>query len=340
MQNKIKNISIDVKFSILQSMGKMDQEGVKSLLAFNNERFVGLLTIGDIQRAIIKNIDINTSFETIIDKNKVYAKENDDIEVIKNKMYSLRAECMPVVSEAGDLIDVYFWRDLFGIKRSHTRDKINLPVVIMAGGIGSRLRPLTNIIPKPLIPLNEKTILELIMDQFLDIGCSRFYMSVNYKFELLKYYIDNLETKYNVEFFKEEQPLGTIGSVSLLKHKINTPFFVSNCDIIIDQDYRDVYDYHIENKNVITIVAAVKSYKIPYGVVKTGDNGSLLSLSEKPEKTYMINTGVYILNPELINEIPENTFFHITQLIVKEERLGVSLLAKNHGQTLVIGMSI
>jgi NDP-sugar pyrophosphorylase family protein len=160
------------------------------------------------------------------------------------------------------------------------------------------------------------------MDQFQEIGCDYFYISVNYKYELLKYYIENLDTKYNVEFFKEEKPLGTIGSVSLLKEKLTTPFFVSNCDIIIDQDYRDVYDYHVENNNQITIVAALKSYKIPYGVIETGENGSLISMSEKPELTYLANTGIYILNPELIDDIPKNHFFHITDLIEQTKNRG------------------
>ncbi len=320
--NRIANISIDLSSSILQCLEKMDKEGVKLLFVYNKEQFIGLLTIGDIQRAIIKNINLKAPVSNIIDLNKIYAKISDDIETIKSKMYRLRAECMPVVSDEGELVEVYFWKELFGIKQSHSREKINLPVVIMAGGIGTRLKPLTNIIPKPLIPLNDKTILELIMDQFMEIGCSHFHMSVNYKYDILKYYIDNLKTKYHIEYLKEKQPLGTIGSISLIKNKINTPFFVSNCDIIIDQDYRDVYNYHVENNNKITIVSAIKSYQIPYGVVKTGENGELTTLSEKPEITYMINTGVYILNPELIEKIPENQFFHITQLIEKVKKDG------------------
>lgn len=147
-------------------------------------------------------------------------------------------------------------------------------------------------------------------------------MSVNYKSDMMRYYIDQLEHHYDIEFFEEPKPLGTIGSVSLLKGRIDTPFFVSNCDIIIDQDYRDVYDYHIGNKNDLTIVAAVKSFKIPYGVIETGKNGLMTGLQEKPEVTYMINSGVYILSPECIDEIPRNEFFHITQLIEKIRNRG------------------
>lgn len=319
---KISRISIDFTTTILQSLEKMDMEGVKSLIVMKNESFLGLLTIGDIQRAIIRGISLNSTIDHILNQTKIYADQNDDIATIKEKMYRLKAECMPVLSDKGELVDVLFWKDLFGINQNDTRSKINLPVVIMAGGKGTRLLPLTNVIPKPLIPLNEKTILEMIMDQFQEIGCSRFYMSVNYKYEILRYYIDNLEESYDIEFFKEEKPLGTIGSVSLLKNKINTPFFVSNCDILIDQDYRDVYEYHRQNNNMITIVTAIKSYKIPYGVIETANNGEFANLSEKPEISYMINTGVYLLNPEVIEMIPEDHFYHITQLIDKAKDAG------------------
>lgn len=318
----IDKIKIFDDISILNALKKMDETFVKSLLVFEGNKFLSLLTIGDIQRAILNNVDLNATVLYIIDKNKKYANEGEDLETIKSKMYNLRAEFMPVVSNDGELVNVYTWDDLFGSNNTVQRQKLDVPVVIMAGGKGTRLKPLTNVIPKPLIPLNEKTILEIIMDQFIEIGSSKFFISVNYKHEILRYYLENTDTKYNVDYFKEEQPLGTIGSVSLLKGVVNTPFFVTNCDIIIDQDYRDVYDYHIQNKNAITIVSAIRSQKIPYGVIKSGEEGLLVELTEKPENLYLINTGVYILNPELINEIPTNTFFHITELIKKVQQTG------------------
>ena len=214
-------------------------------------------------------------------------------------------------------MDVYFWEDLFGNKQETRKDLIKLPVVIMAGGKGTRLKPITNVIPKPLIPIGEKTILEEIMDQFEGIGCNKFYMSVNYKSDMIRFFLDQLEHKYNISFFEEKTPMGTIGSVSLLKGKVTTPFFVSNCDIVIDQDYRSVYEYHRSNKNDITVVTAVKNFHIPYGVIETGEDGLMVELKEKPIQTYMINTGVYLLNPELFDEIPEGEFFHVTHLMEK-----------------------
>lgn len=322
MLEKIKTRTISPSTSLLDAMKKMDEVKVKILLVFDNEHFEGIITIGDIQRAIIKNIALKEPVSRVLNKKKIYGYIVEGEDSIKEKMRKMRAEVMPILDEQGELVDVWFWSDLFKKADLVEREKINLPVVIMAGGKGTRLKPITNVIPKPLVPIGDKTILETIMDQFEEIGCTKFYMSVNYKADMMKYYLGQLDHKYDIEFFQEEKPLGTIGSVSLLKNKINTPFFVSNCDSINDQDYRDVYDYHVENHNDLTIVTMVKSFRIPYGVIETGEDGLMVSLSEKPELTYQVNTGVYILNPTCIKEIPENEFFHITHLMEKIKARG------------------
>ena len=311
----------------------MDEVKVKMLFVFEGERFLSILTIGDIQRAIINGVDLGNVVTLILQTKKKFVSPDESLDEIRRKMLMLRAECMPVVDENGNLVDVYLWGEMFNQSEQEHRPKINLPVVIMAGGKGTRLKPITNVIPKPLVPIGDKTILEVIMDQFEEIGCHKFYMSVNYKADMMQYYLSKLEHKYDIDFFMEDKPLGTIGSVSLLKGKITTPFFVSNCDSINEQDYRDVYDYHVSNNNDMTVVTMVKSFKIPYGVIKTGKDGLLVSLTEKPEQTYMVNTGVYILNPNLIDDIPKDTFFHVTQLMenVKERggRVGCFPVSEN-----------
>jgi len=319
---KISKRAIQSSMTVLQSLKTMDEVKVKMLFVFECDQFLSILTIGDIQRAIIKGVDLNAPVSTITDKNKKFVTPSESQESVREKMLKLRAECMPVVDEKGNLVDVYFWNDIFSKSEIDNREKIDLPVVIMAGGKGTRLKPITNVIPKPLVPVGDKTILEVIMDQFEGIGCHKFYMSVNYKADMMQYYLSQLDHKYDVEFFMEDKPLGTIGSVSLLKGKITTPFFVSNCDSINDQDYRDVYDYHIKNKNDLTIVTMVKSFKIPYGVIETGEDGIMTALREKPELNYQVNTGAYILNPECIDEIPEGEFFHITDLMEKIKSRG------------------
>lgn len=319
MKDKVKNKSIQFNETVINCLKKMDSEKCKLLFVFEKEKFLGIITIGDIQRAIIKSIDLSSEIYTVLDKNKLYASEKEDINIIKNKMYSLRLECMPIINDKKELIDVIFWEDIFNnCITSITTEKINLPVVIMAGGEGTRLRPLTNLIPKPLIPINKKTIVENIMDNFIKYGCNEFIFSVNYMANTIKNYFTEIKDKsYTVDFIQEEKPLGTAGSLYLLKNKISSTFFVSNCDILVDVDLNNLLKYHKENKNTITVVSVIKNYKIPYGTIETADNGMLISLNEKPDVVYQINSGVYILEPEVFDYLPENTFMHITDLMIK-----------------------
>lgn len=319
----IKEIIISPESTLLSALKRMDQIKKKLLLIFSDQKYISLLSIGDLQRAIINSINLNSPISEIIRNDYIIARPESTIHEVKKIMLAIRAEFMPVVSAEGDLVNIYFWEDLFGVEEAAPIKQFNLPVVIMAGGFGTRLKPLTNVLPKPLIPIGEKTMLEEIFDRFGKHGCNHFFISVNYKAELIEYYLTNQNLPYLLEFFKEDKPMGTAGSLNLLKGKINETLVVSNCDILIDQDYSEILEYHCQNKNEITIVAALKHYPIPYGIIETGNNGQLIDLKEKPELTFKINSGMYILEPHLLNEIPQDGIFHITQLIEKvKERNG------------------
>lgn len=327
MKELILSISVYKHTSLLVALRKMDETKRKLLIVLNDDlTFFSLISVGDIQRSIINNRPLDSSIEHILRTDITVAHQNDDIELVKQRMKTRRNEFMPIIDDKNQVTQVIFWDDLF-VERQQV-GQFRLPIVIMAGGMGSRLKPLTNVIPKPLIPINDKTIIEEIMDRFVHQGCDQFYLSVNYKAELIKYYFDDLNNSdYTIGYFQEDKPLGTAGSLALLKGKINETFFVSNCDILIEQDYSEILKYHHENKNKITIVAALKHYPIPYGTIQTGENGQLIELTEKPDLTFKINSGMYIIEPEILNEIPENEFYHITDLIEKlrnrGEKIGV-----------------
>ncbi|MBK7094095.1 MAG: nucleotidyltransferase family protein [Saprospiraceae bacterium] len=296
----------------------MDIIDKKMLLVFDGDKFINIISIGDIQRAILKKYPLDTQVLGVLRQNTKFAVADESMNAIKGKMQEYRIECMPVLDNAGNLTDVIFWEDLFPLANLNSKDQFNIPVVIMAGGKGTRLQPLTNVLPKPLIPIGEKSILENIMDSFVAHGSNRFFISVNYKAEMIKYYFNELQNPdYQISYFTEDKPLGTAGSMFLLKGQINETFFVSNCDILIKNDYSGILDYHKKHKNEITIVSAFRHYPIPYGIIETSNNGRLKSITEKPELSFQINTGMYILEPELLDEIPENSFFHITDLIEK-----------------------
>lgn len=317
LRNKIVNRIIQKDSTLLSALKQMDSINRKLLLVFDNEVFINLVSIGDIQRAIIRNQSLETPIAAIFRPDTKFCHVNDSFDEIKKQMIEFRTECMPILNDKKELIDVHFWEDVFPVEENIIERSIGLPVVIMAGGVGARLKPLTNVLPKPLIPIGNNTILENIFQRFSNYGCNTFYISVNYKADLIEYYILNQKLPYKLHFFKEEKPLGTVGSLSLLKGQIQDTFFVSNCDILIEQDYSEILDYHCTNKNEITIVAALKHIPIHYGIIETGTNGRLLKLTEKPELTFKINSGMYILEPHLLDEIPENKIFHITQLIEK-----------------------
>lgn len=316
---KFKEIIISKHYTILASLKQMDEVRKKLLIVIDNNRFVGLLSIGDIQRAIINGVALDTTISKIIRNDYIVANSDFSLEQIKKIMFSIRAEFMPVVSEDSELTNVYFWEDLFERDELLPLTQFKLPVVIMAGGLGTRLKPLTNVLPKPLIPIGDKTMLEEIFNRFGKHGCDEFYISINYKADFIKFYIQNLSLPYNIDFFKEDKPMGTAGSLNLLKKKINGTFIVTNCDILIDQDYSEILKYHEQNNNEITIVAALKHYHVSYGIIETGENGQLVTMKEKPELTFKINSGMYILESDLLNEIP-NDFFHITDLIEKVKK--------------------
>ncbi len=313
--NDYYRLLIDKESNLTSALKKMDHERVKLLIVGAQKKFEGLLSIGDLQRAIIKNMDLSTHVSHILRPDIIVASIKESLTEIKEKMVKIRAEFMPVVNDQNEIVKVIFWEDLFAGQKPQPKGSFNLPVVIMAGGLGTRLKPLTNVLPKPLIPIGEKTMLEEIFDRFAAHGCQRFYISVNYKAELIRYYMDQLDLPYQLEFFTEEKPMGTAGSISLLKGRINETFFVTNCDILIEQDYSEILQYHREQQNEITVVAALKHFPIAYGTIETGDNGKLLKLVEKPELTFKINSGMYILEPHLIDQIPDDQFFHITYLI-------------------------
>lgn len=312
-----KNRNISSKATMLDALKRMDNINKKLLIVNEGIFFVGLISIGDIQRALLKNIPMTTELIEIMRKEFVVGYENENEAQIRLKMLENRIELYPIVNKKGEILKIYFWEDLFEDQKPLKRGTFQLPVVVMAGGLGTRLRPLTNVLPKPLLPIGNKTMLEEIFDRFAQYGSEQFYVSVNYKAELIKYYIQSQSLPYYVDFFEEEKPMGTIGSLKLIQNRIKSTFFVTNCDILIEQDYSEILDYHIENQNEITIVAALKHYPIAYGTIETGENGKLISLTEKPELTFKINSGMYILEPGTMKEIPDGEFFHITQLIEK-----------------------
>lgn len=310
---QLKDLFISENFIIKEAIKKLDETGKRILIVTADNKLKGIITDGDIRRWILKNGSLQESVALIMNKSPKYVYEKDRADanrILKEKMI----EAIPVVNNKKEVVDIVFWNDSFKNKMNYY-DTLANPVVIMAGGEGARLAPYTKILPKPLIPIGDMPIVERIINTFCEYGCNKFYMTVNYKKNMIKAYFNELDKSYQVDFVEEEKPLGTAGGLSLLRDKLQDTFFVSNCDILIDGNYSDMLKYHKENKNKITLVTSLKHFKIPYGVIEISTSSDVEKLIEKPEYDFLVNTGMYILEPETLNDVPEDTFFHITELI-------------------------
>lgn len=308
--------------SLLDALKKMDKEERKLLIICDSDLYyIGVISVGDIQRAIIDKKSLDLPVSDFVRSDMIYATDKDDISRVKKLMLDERIESMPIVGQDNRLVDMLEWNDLFSDHQVQADSKINSEVVIMAGGKGTRLKPLTNIIPKPLIPISEKTIVECVMDQFTPFGCSSFYLSVNYKADMIRQYFSkekqNRDTEYKIKFVEEKEPLGTAGSLQLLQKNLSDTFIVTNCDILVDVDLYDLMEYHKKNHNVITIVSALKNFYIPYGTIETKANGELVGVNEKPTLTFQINSGLYVVEQEAIEYIEENERIDFPELIQK-----------------------
>jgi len=320
----MKNIMISSDISIKAAMKLLDKTAEKCLLVVDTEsRLLGTLTDGDIRRAILSGASFSSTISGIYNNNPVKLESNvQDNDEVKKIILENKIDLIPLVDKDIKLIGYKTWEEVFGNGNSRKQKNLKVPVVIMAGGKGSRLEPFTKILPKPLVPINEKPIIEHIIEKFTNIGCEDFYLTVNYKAKILKAYFEELSPKYNVSFVDEPEPLGTAGSLKFLMGEFNEPFFVTNCDIIIKTYYNELYDFHISNNFDLSLVASTKEYIIPYGTCELNEEGHLLHINEKPKYDFLINTGLYIVNPELLDIIPNDKFFHITHLIEKAKNMG------------------
>ncbi len=302
-------------YNIVDAMEMIDKNAEGTVFVVDdNNKLIGCVTDGDIRRWLIKTGDLIATVESVMTKSPFFLYERD-----KKKAYAVMSResitAIPIVNKKNEIVDIIFLSDA-GLEKSYDRKNLSdVFVVIMAGGRGVRLYPYTKILPKPLIPIGEIPIVERIIDSFRKYDANSFYMTLNYKKGMIKSYFQELVPEYSVEFVEENIPLGTAGSIRLIKRTNDKPFFVTNCDILIMADYTDIYDYHIKASNDITIVSALKNMTIPYGVLITGDSGELKTIKEKPKNSYLINTGMYVLNPELIKMIPEDKEYHMTDLI-------------------------
>ena len=325
----LKDLTILESETIKVAMEKMDANAKQIIYVVNdNSQLVGVLTDGDTRRWILKeNADIQKPVHLAMNKKPIFVSSSEKNQA-KKIIDDHKVNSVPVVDKDSKITTIVFETD-----ELVTNKVTDIPVVIMAGGKGTRLYPYTKILPKPLIPIGDTPIMERIMNKFVEYGMNDFLISINYKKNMIKSYFGDTDHTYNVSFVEEDKPLGTGGSLHLMKDDLKEQFFVSNCDILIDADYSDVVDFHNKNNLDITMVASLKNDQIPYGVLQLDEEGLLESSEEKPEFSYLVNTGMYLLENSILDYIPENKAIDLPTAIMaaKEagKRVGVYPVSEN-----------
>ncbi|MGL5615043.1 MAG: sugar phosphate nucleotidyltransferase [Sarcina sp.] len=328
----INNLLIDENTIIIDAISKLDRWGKKFVVVTNEKKLIGVITDGDIRRWILKNGNLSGKAKEIMNKNPKFLFEKDKDKAFK-EMEKFKIYAIPIVNKEKEIKEIVFLEDKKVIEEN------NIPVVIMAGGKGERLKPYTSIIPKMLVPIGEIPIIERIINNFKKFNYKKFYLSINYKKDIIKAYF-NREIDYEISYIEESKPLGTIGSLYMLKDSLKEAFFLTNCDILVEANYSDIYNFHKKNGSKITIVTALKNYAIPYGVFTLSEKGNIESLEEKPIYQYLVNVGMYVISPEVLNDLEENNYCDITTLIYKyieEEKESIKIYPVTENSWLDMG---
>jgi dTDP-glucose pyrophosphorylase len=274
-----------------------------------NTKVKGVVTDGNIRRALLKGYNLNDSIYGIYSENYKYVNKFVSKKKVKEMMLKYKIRQVPVLDDYGRIIDLYFLDDILSY------DEKDNYVFILAGGLGTRLRPLTENMPKPMLKLGEKPILENIIEQFKEYGYRKFIISLNYKGNIIEdYFGDGREFDVKIEYVKETKKLGTAGSIALAKDKLTKPFIVINGDILTSIDFDALLSHHVTNNFDITVGARNYEIKVPYGVMVIKEN-LITSLEEKPTYSFHINSGVYVLSESVTKYIPENQMYNMTDLI-------------------------
>ena len=316
-KSELQGILIDRNQTVKQAMKQLEDTSMNILFAVDESNALyGSLVDGDIRRWILDSGSVDACVGEVCNREPFIATQDYDPESVKRLMLEERISSLPILDGGRQIVDLITWDSLFRDgSREPSKPQLELPVVIMAGGMGTRLDPFTTILPKPLIPLGEKTALEMIVDSFLPYGLGHFYFSVFHKARVIRAYFEELQPDYQVEYLEEDQPLGTAGGLKLLRGRVEGMFLVANCDNIFKIDYADLVNFHRKKSNLITVVASMKQYNIPYGICEIENGGTLTRMVEKPEYSFLVNTGMYVLESEVLARIPDGRMFHITELI-------------------------
>ncbi|MRS12082.1 MAG: CBS domain-containing protein [Actinobacteria bacterium] len=322
MNPELSQIIVSPDLMIVDALRVLDETGGKILFIVDGGVLAGVLTDGDIRRHILAGRTLTDAISIAMNRSPLVIAAGCTEERVREQLLTHRVHCMPVVDGSGAVVDAVWWGEVFADPAGQPRTPANVPVAIMAGGMGTRLDPFTRILPKPLIPVGDNPVLRLIMDRMYDQGCARFLVSLNFKASLIRAYFSDEVLPYGIEFFDEDQPLGTAGSLSLMSDSLGETFILTNCDNIMDIEFADLVKQHRESGNLITVVASMKHVVLPYGIIDVGPGGALEALHEKPRYDLLASTGMYVMEPDVLDLIVSGERTDATDLIARAMEAG------------------
>lgn len=297
---------------ILEALRIIDENAIGLAVVVDDEKhLLGTVSDGDVRRGLLRGVALTEPVAKIMNVKPYFATHHDSRTTILNLMREKQIKQIPIVNENGQVLFVELLNDFI-----QTTKKDNW-VVLMAGGLGKRLQPLTEECPKPLLKVGDKPILETILESFRDCGFEKFYLSVNYKAEMIEDYFGTGE-KWGVQirYLKEDRKLGTAGALSLLPERLEEPFFVMNGDLLTKVNFEQLLEFHLHHEATATMCVRDYEYQVPYGVVEL-EQHRLKRIVEKPVQQYFVSAGIYVLNPETLNDVPKNQYFDMPALFEK-----------------------
>ncbi len=305
----IQDYCVSPLYTLRQAVEIIDRGAAQIALVTEQDRLIGIVTDGDVRRGLLRGESLDAPVTNIMRRD---FRSLPAIATSAEALALMQRETLhqiPALDESGKLVHLFLLEDLIKPQR--------LPnsVVIMAGGEGKRLRPLTHDCPKPMLQVAGKPLLEIILKQCLDTGFEHFYFAVNYlKEQIQSHFQDGSAWGARIQYLEEDKPLGTAGALSLLPQRPDHPFLVLNGDVLTRVDYTHLLRFHADHQSTATLCVREHSTQIPYGVVRM-DDVKVVAMEEKPVLTHYVNAGIYILNPDVLDLVPKDAFFDMPQLL-------------------------
>ena len=317
----MKNLFIHPESPIKNALKQIKKTSEKCLLIINKDKiFLGTLSDGDLRNAILKG-SLKNTIKNFYNKKPTYFYQNKiNYKKIENSLLKEGLTLIPILNNKNKVIRVITTKSYFKSEKKKIKSSpINM--IIMAGGIGKRMKPLSNILPKALAPIRDKPIIQHIFEKFSQKQKINFTVSLNHQKEIMISFLSQLKKQFNIKFLKEKKLLGTAGSLGLIKNK-NKNLIVTNCDTLIDIELMDLMKFHEDLKNDLTMVVSSKQYKLPYGTCKIDENNLLDKINEKPSFNFFINIGLYVIGPKILKTIKKNIPIDMTDLISNSKKDG------------------